>query len=231
MWNFNTTIKRNIIQCEKHCEEYYREIEQEVCDWQYGVGGLRIPRGYYCPSLIRDIVIGNCHRGKLLKRVTKRSKPSYRYGFDKEGRLRTVEYLDETYGDTKEFIIYNGSREIGITFTVHDGMPSIDSISESYYEGNRIQEYAYYEYMISTRSVVNYIKEFYKYEKNKLIVEVNARFSLGRERYIFNIENGFLKNYTIENYIMHIRKPDYWDGTVWDVNIERQIPQAMVLEE
>lgn len=48
--------------------------------YQYTIGGETLHRGYYCPSLIKDIVIGNCNRGRLVRNTKKAKKITYEYG-------------------------------------------------------------------------------------------------------------------------------------------------------
>lgn len=50
----------------------------------YAKGGLNLRRGYFNPSRIVELLITNIHRGKLIKRVTRASKPDYCYYFDDE---------------------------------------------------------------------------------------------------------------------------------------------------
>lgn len=79
-----------------------------------GKGDECIHRGYYCPSLIKDIVIGNCKCGGIIKRRTAKSERdlSYEYGFCDDQlifvrqifseRVREFEYIFEY--DTDGFL-------------------------------------------------------------------------------------------------------------------------------
>lgn len=39
-----------------------------IIRFEYAKGGESIHRGYYCPSLVYDLVVGNVKRGRLYKR-------------------------------------------------------------------------------------------------------------------------------------------------------------------
>ena len=64
-------------QYNSHCLRILEEMSREVLRKEYSVGGEVMHRGYYCPNPIGDIIIDNAKRGRLLKRLTERSKPSY----------------------------------------------------------------------------------------------------------------------------------------------------------
>ena len=66
---------------EEH-EERMQKCKELVNTYQYAVGGELLHRGYYCPSPVKDIVMGNCNRGKMIKHPIKfEQKMMYEYGF------------------------------------------------------------------------------------------------------------------------------------------------------
>lgn len=81
--------------------------------------GSDMTLGYYCPSPVLDLVIGNVHRGKILKRVTKRSKPDTKYGFTEDGKMAVfVNLPPEGYSDydVRGFVLYDESTVTYICF-------------------------------------------------------------------------------------------------------------------
>ena len=68
-------------------------------------GGENIHRGFYCPSLIQDIVVGNCKRGSLCK--SNNPKATYTHYFDsnnnhiatrqQDGKFIATEYIFPRY--------------------------------------------------------------------------------------------------------------------------------------
>lgn len=75
--------------------ETYKSVKENVTAVKYGSGSVYLPRGYFCPSRVLDTVIGNVTRGRLLKTKPRTKIPTYRYGFDKNGKLITAENCEE----------------------------------------------------------------------------------------------------------------------------------------
>ena len=125
----------------------YEEMRKKVVREEFAVGGELMNRGYYCPSLIEDIVVGNAHRGKILQRLTKRSKPTYQYGFDKDGNLLTVVSLsDDEECNRYEFIVRDGNCEIGIMFQKEWGLTAVSQCE--YSSDGKLQSYTFFLWMI-----------------------------------------------------------------------------------
>ena len=112
--------------------------EKRVVRYEYGRGGETLHRGYYCPSLISDIVIGNQKRGNLLKRKTK--KPAdYIFGFDEKDHLIMVKHYFSRDIWSLEMIYREESEEIGVT--VFSGEDTSFILSRCVYDRDRIMEY------------------------------------------------------------------------------------------
>jgi len=115
-----------------------QEAENNTVRFEYSRGGETMHRGYYCPSPTFDLVIGNCNRGRLLKRTPKDSKFSYEYAFDKDDNLISVRQADSIIGirDEEYFI-----RENGVEYSLmfHEGM--LHCISRCLYENGLILRY------------------------------------------------------------------------------------------
>lgn len=56
--------------------DLYDSYSKQVVRYEVGVGGELMHRGYYCPSLVEDIIVGNAKRGRIAKRITSRTKNS-----------------------------------------------------------------------------------------------------------------------------------------------------------
>ena len=118
-----------------HRVQYCAEVDCEVVHQQYGVGGLCLHRGYYCPSIIADIIVGNVSRGKLLKKLPTNVRPDYIYGFDTEGCLRVAKQADRC-----EYIIFQDHTEIGVVIS---NRGDIEAISECRYDERKLVSYAW----------------------------------------------------------------------------------------
>lgn len=198
------------------CNEIYLIKCKEVVRKEYSVGGELLPRGYYCPSPIIDIVVGNCNRGKLLKRVTSRSRLAYEYCFDSNDRLILVNVLQD---NLSEIIMYDNNTVTGITFSKID-KPEIISITECEYDrDNKIISYCFAHSSFNDAKIDNLVKERYKYNDTGLCeAEVFDYFSnsLNYHKYSFkHNENGYLSEYTAE--------PSFFEDNTYKVYVKRKI--------
>lgn len=93
-----------------------------------------IYRGYYCPSPVDDLIIGGCRRGKLLKRITKRTNPDREYLFDSNNRLVAVNSLLDWKTVHTEVLIYEDNLVTGIDIDNYGN--SVSEISECTYNSD-----------------------------------------------------------------------------------------------
>lgn len=172
-----------------------KENESKVVRREYSKGGESIYRGYYCPSKIADIVVGNVKRGRLLKRV-KGSNPTYCYGFDENDKIISAKKICT---DEYEFIYYKGNEQIGVKFR-RDAM----SIAISKFENDKIVSYELFHYDGSNRTIWEYQKEIYQYSYERMLViwEFYNKFPhksfFERTTYDFSIKEGLLSNYLVD---------------------------------
>ena len=193
-------------------------VREELCS------GSDMFLGYYCPSLIFDLVVGNVHRGKILQRVTKQSKPTHRYGFDKANRLRTVvEIADEDCKDfdNRSILLYKDHSVIIIHINHFEETTELDVLVECLYDSeNRLEQY--------TMGLMNHnrcqeiTQEIYCYSNRELdtatLWKCGDLPSGGHRLYVPQIDtyrfhhdaDGYITSYeTVGN--------DFWDGTIFEV--------------
>ena len=185
--------RRLQILLEDHRQTIYERqatVEKQVVRWEYAVGGDNLPRGYYSPSLIEDIIISNASRGRLYK--TKRPvNPSFTYGFDADGRLILVKQENRT-----ETITYHSNTTLGITAT----KDHIETVTECEYDNHgRLIRLRFY--IADTELTM----EDYQYLDNAMIVQRDIYTEggvmiLSQNHYRFNVQNGRLTNYIIEQF-------------------------------
>lgn len=85
-YNLCDHIEKQII---IHQNEMIQKVSMQkemITHMKYGVGGLNLYRGYYNPSPILDLVVGNCSRGRLTKKYNV-NVDDYLYGFDHDNNL------------------------------------------------------------------------------------------------------------------------------------------------
>ena len=198
-----------------HYETVFNQIDQTVVRREQATGGGVMHRGYYCPSLVMDIAIGNVNRGRLIKRL-RTQKITYTYGFDALDRLVTVvEHTEE--GDFFEYIIYEGNVQYGVQFHHHSWSGEyLHDISRCCYEKSKLKSYERYVYDDYNKKFSLYQGEFYRYSKDSLEWEwvevLNGDMRYIRSlNYKFRIEDGVLVDYVTEK------------GDVYPVLKERRI--------
>lgn len=127
-------------------------------------------RGYYCPSPVDDLIIGGCRRGKLLKRITKRTNPDREYLFDSNNRLVAVNSLLDWKAVHTEVLIYEDNLVTGIDIDNSDN--SISEISECTYDSdNKIKSFltASVSWKKAIRTKIDEIElEKYSYDESGL---------------------------------------------------------------
>lgn len=119
----------------KH-DKIFEEINGQVNDFKYGKGGCLIHRGYFCPSPIRDVIIGNAKRGRLLRQHRSTDIIDYKYGFDSNKMLRMIVYIQKR---KNEFVFYDNSTELSV---VYDKNNNVAQVSECIYAFGKIISYA-----------------------------------------------------------------------------------------
>ena len=202
-------------------ENVFNEIHKTVVRREQATGGACMRRGYYCPSLVMDIILGNVNRGRLIKRL-RNQKVNYTYGFDDLGRLVTIIEHTEV-GDFFEYIIHDGDVQYGVQFHHYrwSGKEYLHLISKCCYEGNKLKSYEKYLYQDDEKTFSEYQGEFYHYSKDCLEYErifvlrgMERRLPINEiTRYKFKIENGFLVNFTGNS------------GNTYPVRLKRKIPE------
>lgn len=218
-----------------HLEEAFADASKSVVRYQYATGGQTLHRGLYCPSPIRDIVIGNSRRGKLYKTRPRTRKPSFTYGFDGQGKLVTTE--SDSYG--KELILYTGGASVGVSFTSHDPYgSSVEAISLCEYDmDGKILLYLLCTCCLGKPLMMyQYELEQYHYDENGLIradcygvLYDDSTAELGHclhniYRFSHNAE-GELNSYTVEHRqgIEDVVKQNYNHGQVYSVAKKRKV--------
>ncbi|MBR2714675.1 MAG: hypothetical protein IKB73_00510 [Ruminococcus sp.] len=81
-------------------------VKEELCS------GSDLFLGYYNPSPSIDLVVGNIHRGKIVKRLTDKTEVTHQYGFDENDRLILVKIVPPAFCENNdEYIVleYDGN--------------------------------------------------------------------------------------------------------------------------
>lgn len=174
------------------------QAETRIVSREFSSGGDMLHRGFYCPSMVLDVIAGNAKRGKLIFPSRHRQTPTYTYGFDQEDRLVTV-----SKGNEREIVWYEGMIETSIVFREAYPENSICYLSECAYENNRIVSYAIFIYDPLEQVIAHMTRETYSYEVDHVLVEL-VQFSnikpwiLQRDKFVFSLKNRRLTDYYLE---------------------------------
>ena len=187
--------------------------DEKIVRRESSVGGEMLHRGFYCPSIIQDIVIGNASRGKRLRSERTKQMATYYYGFNEFDQLVTVSHSNEM-----ELIWREDNLETGMVFT-HDY--GVSFLSECLFDKQRLVSYTGFLHQPQDSSIIQLTKESYVYESNRLIVQWTSFMNtnqpiIQKEQYVFAMEDGFLKEYTV---FRNDQKSHYYP-----VRIKRRVP-------
>ena len=229
-------LARVAMEYENQCQDLMAKLSKEVATEQFATGGEALHRGYYCPSPIRDIVIGNSNRGKLLSRLTKRSKPTYQYKFDDNGRMILVDNIHYDINSTStEIILHDVGKELGVVSRIWNGEQMIEQVSEIIYENGKIISYTTGDGYGNTDvpySIGQYIREEYTYSEKGIETAhiyhfLNHEFAQLLRHFEFRFqhdEEGYLSEYSE---IIHPnssgRTEPVLDGQIYSVRVKRKV--------
>lgn len=149
-------------------EELQAHCEAATIRKEYASGST-LHRGFYCPSLTYDIIVGNAKRGKLLKRLTAASKPSHEYGFDAEGKLLYCKWLFKGQLAYTEYLVYERHCLYGIAIS-KDG--DLAYFTEETLDGGRLTVYSHCLFLTrnGAPSCLKISQEHYEYDTQGLSI-------------------------------------------------------------
>ncbi len=170
--------------------------------------GSDMTLGYYCPSPVEDLLIGNVHRGKILKRVTKRSKPDTKYGFSEAGTMATFITFPTDY-NILGFVLYENNTVTYVCFQKREEETEPEWIAQAEYdEQGRILRYTLGLFIGFRCSEIQ--QEIYTYsdEGIKEVIMWEHIYSLYQNHYLLHHDkDGYLigfENLDSEGYIFEI---------------------------
>lgn len=132
--------------------------EENTVRRELAVGARFTHRGVYCPSPIFDLLVGNAHRGRLLKRPTARSKPTHEYGFDVNGRLLWCKNPER---QTTEYLVYENGNIYGLILTRAN---QLCTLTEEVYENGKLVTYNIAQFYFDIRYCNELHTECYQHD-------------------------------------------------------------------
>lgn len=157
-------------------------------------------RGFYHPSPIYDIVVGNTQRGRIHKAKPDQTKITHRFLYGADGSLDCVETYSQGRVAYVEHLYYDGDMRLGVSI---DKNNRIAAVCEERFAKNQLVDFfilncvfidEHYE-CYSARS------EHYLYNDSGLcecdfVVISPKSGSMIQKKYRFNREDGMLTSYT-----------------------------------
>lgn len=198
--------------------ELHKALMNNTARVEKSIGGKSIHRGFYCPSPVQDIVIGNNNRGRLCR--ADNPKADYTYYFDSNNKHIATQQENRT-----EYISYYENKSLGLLFSENHFV----SISECEYDENgRISSYINILCNADSDNVFEYDKELYTYNESELIVDhshlaIFEPMVLSLNKYIFSIENGYLKSYRVDVFDTENISKTPLKSRTYKVKIKRKI--------
>lgn len=201
-----------------------------VVSYRYSRDGEVLHRGFLCPSPIEDIVVGNCNRGREVKKTAANEKKiTFEYGFSDQG-LQIVRSPGGYIGtiDT-ECVFYSGDDQIGYLFNEEN---EICKVSKCSFKDGKLLSYLW-AYIDFQREISQCKKEFYEYKDDKLykatihMNQLPLRYGNGYRHYEYIFEHdeeGYLSKYTVLEYINgSINTDNYWYNHWFKVHKKRRV--------
>lgn len=155
-------------------------------------------RGYFHPSPIYDLVVGNTKRGSL-KPLNSHSPITHRYWVDNNGRLSLIESITPTRISHTEKLFFEDNEIVGITV---DCNGHLSAVSKERYDGARIAYFALMNCAFGGEAYkcFNFHSEQYTHDSLGLsecdFINVSPlSHTIVRKRYAFERQNGFLISY------------------------------------
>lgn len=203
-------------------DELASSAEKAAVLKKYTCGGLVLPRGYFCPSPILDLVVGGGNRGRIVKDPNRYdSKEITTYWFDKDQHLCLIE---RPWKD-RELIIREGSVELGILKDTH-GL--LLKVSRCVYDSGRLVLYE--RGLCNSESLkVSFLeKETYCYGEKGLTFSTWFRYSEKNqiEKTVFQFDHspeGYLSKYRITEHQTMNRSDNPWEGQEFTITQHRRV--------
>ena len=192
-------------------------LKSNTAEIKYSAGGETLYRGFFCPSLIEDIVVGNCNRGRMCKADNPRATGTHYFDNHKK-------HIGTAQNGPKEYISYCGNKSLGLQYC---GGELLEIAECEYDDAGRILTYIRALCDAHNNSVTEYNKETYTYTEGKMIVEwsrYNPPVSLlSVNKYVFAVENGYLTEYVVEISDLEDISGEPLEGRTYKVKRKRKI--------
>ena len=186
-------------------------------------------RGYYHPSPVYDLIVGNTKRGKLTRKLPTTNSIVYRYIFDQNGVMRCVDRPHKNAATCPEYLLYMENKRYGITF---DYFGHLAAITEEVFANNQLINFtlANYGFVNNNYQCFDFRTESYQYDNKGLALCAYRKLSPQSGMRIiddiihFERTNGYLTSYTL----FHVDQPQQPSKT-YPVTKKRKVQMPFVI--
>lgn len=184
----------------QYANEYTEYSQPALLQCVYVCTNSDLFRGYYHPSPVYDLIVGNTKRGSRRNGNIQNANISHRYLFNSSGSLVCIENMHNGEVACTEFLNYKQNTRIGITIEKNQ----VRGIAEEQFNNGELVSFS----RLICHSVdgqyvpfsLHWEKFFYQGEhlsECELVSNFNPHYSpFTFERYQFESQNGLLTAYT-----------------------------------
>lgn len=182
-------------QYDRYMENYQTRtyIRDEYCT------GSSLHRGFYHPSPVYDIVVGNTQRGKLHKKMPNLSKITHHFLYGADGILDCIETYSQGSIAYVEQLYYESDTRLGVSI---DRSNRISSVSEERFVQGKLVDFFILNCVLADESYECYSarSEHYSYDNLGLcacdfVVISPISGTTIQKKYLFTREDGLLTSY------------------------------------
>ena len=205
--------------------ELSQAYTSETVRVEYATGST-LRRGFYCPSPVFELIVGNTKRGKISHRKPATAKHWHMYGFNRNNNLLWCREYYNGNASYTEHLIYENSHVYAVQAEAHSGrlsrftdefyekgqltklmfgMFGIDGecqelLTETYqYDNEGIVACTWHSIVLPPKSIPDFLEPFASHLPRDPIVR--------RNHYTFHRENGLVCGYSSGNRYYKIKNP------------------------
>ncbi len=212
---------------DKYDEQFFLSTN-EAAKQEYGIGGQTLYLGYYCPSKVYDIIVGNTNRGKIKYGRNEINHFDYIYFKNISGELKRIDKYGSIHDGQKlherSFVVNHGDNLLIPTYIFFDDEPYLSQFCACEISNKKLHTFSLFtEHNVFAKSdeelkkYAEFYSEKYQYDSQGLFREVSVYNRLQHiarsENYLFfRNEKGQLVSYcqvTEQSDGKNMRRPEY----------------------
>lgn len=179
-----------------------KDFRAKAVEFSYYVSG-NIHRGFFCPSPVADLILGQTNRGHEAKE-TEITKARWRFSYDESKHMIYVDCMQNKRVLNTEFLFWEDSVRWGVLIS-QDGV--LEKVTRELYDQDKLIEYSQATlypdengFFCECLRTERYFRDALGLHSCEEIVFQPFIHELERRRYDFEREDGYLKSFTRIDY-------------------------------